>query len=284
MTQAASENRVVPPDESTKSGSVRLRPIVLRELGSVSAVDQATRLLWKVWDARSDSERSEVMNASTLRALAFSNNYVFGAYYQGKLVGCSVGFFGCEPGESRKPGILHSHIVGVDPSVQNRGVGFAIKKHQRVWAKARGLKTIEWTYDPLVRRNAHFNLCKLAAAVVAYEPDFYGELNDGINTSERTDRLVVRWRLDDPAVAAAVDRGTPDKTADLYRDHGDAKRIRIPRDVEVLRRREPQAAEDYRFRVRAQFQSLIDGDYGVVGLTSRGEYVLLPQRVIRHLG
>jgi predicted GNAT superfamily acetyltransferase len=272
-------------DTAVYSGPVGpLRPIRMEQLTSVQEIDQATRLLWKVWDARSDTERSEVMNASALRALAFSGNYVFGAYYQEKLVGCSVGFFGCEPGGSHKPGILHSHIVGVDPSVQNRGVGFEIKKHQRDWARAKGLTTIEWTFDPLVRRNAHVNLCKLAATVVSYEPDFYGALNDGINTNEHTDRLVVRWRLDDPAVAAAVDRGASDRVADLYRDHSDAKRIQVPRDIEALRRETPQEAEECRHRVRSQFRTFLKSGYEVVGLTSDGEYVLLPHKVARPLG
>ena len=57
-------------------------------------------------------------------------------------------------------------------------VGHALKMHQRRWALERGLSTITWTFDPLVARNAYFNLAKLGATPVHYYEDFYGELGD----------------------------------------------------------------------------------------------------------
>ena len=55
-----------------------------------------------------------------------------------------------------------------------------------------------WTFDPLVRANARFNLVKLGAVAVAYLTDFYGEMQDGINAGDRSDRCAVKWELDDP--------------------------------------------------------------------------------------
>ncbi len=56
-----------------------------------------------------------------------------------------------------------------------------MKLHQRAWAIARGIPVIEWTFDPLVARNAYFNIRKLGAMPVEYLPNFYGIMGDGIN-------------------------------------------------------------------------------------------------------
>ena len=87
-----------------------------------------------------------------MRALSHAGNYVAGAFEGDRLAGGSVGSSAGHP--------LHSHVTG---AAIGRGIGFALKLHQRAWALARELERITWTYDPLVRRNAHFNLAKLGA-------------------------------------------------------------------------------------------------------------------------
>ena len=62
---------------------------------------------------------------------------------------------------------------------------------------------VVWTFDPLVARNAWFNLAKLGALPTAYLEDFYGPMTDAINAGMASDRLLLTWRLDDPAVAGA---------------------------------------------------------------------------------
>ena len=56
-----------------------------------------------------------------------------------------------------------------------------------------GMAKIVWTFDPLVRRNAMFNLARLGARATRYEVDFYGPVRDAINGEDETDRLVVEW-------------------------------------------------------------------------------------------
>jgi predicted GNAT superfamily acetyltransferase len=114
------------------------------------------------------------------------------------MVGASAGFFTAPPDPA-----LHSHITGVAPTGQHRGVGFALKLHQRAWALARGVPLVVWTFDPLVARNAWFNLAKLGARPTAYLEDFYGPMPDAINAGMASDRLLLAWELDDPAVVAA---------------------------------------------------------------------------------
>src|SRR5581483_10885895 len=88
-------------------------------------------------------------------------------------------------------------ITGVVGAHQGAHLGYELKQHQRTWALDRGLTAIEWTFDPLVRRNAYFNLVKLGAEIIRYEPDFYGPMRDATNAGDESDRVVTRWKLID---------------------------------------------------------------------------------------
>ncbi|STS10865.1 Uncharacterized conserved protein [Gordonia bronchialis] len=98
------------------------------------------------------------VSTDMLRALSHAGNYVAGAFIGDHLAGGSVGFFGAPVGHT-----LHSHITGVSKRGRGHNVGYALKMHQRTWALHRGLRTITWTFDPLVARNAYFNITKLGA-------------------------------------------------------------------------------------------------------------------------
>jgi predicted GNAT superfamily acetyltransferase len=154
---------------------------------------------------------------------------------------------------------LHSHITGVAPGAQGRGVGRALKQHQREWARAHGLATITWTFDPLVRRNAWFNLVRLGAVGIEYLPDFYGSMSDAVNAGDLSDRLLVRWDVTDRPRAV----GRQDDT-----------RCQVPEDIEALRRTDPAAAKEWRLAVRDALLSAMGAGAVVVGITSDGHYRL----------
>ncbi len=130
-------------------------------------------------------------------------------------VAASVGFLAAPVGRA-----LHSNITGVRPAGLGRSIGWAVKLHQRAWALAAGLDLVTWTYDPLIRRNAWFNVAKLAARPVAYEVDFYGTMRDARNDGDESDRLYVRWPLDRPAVLAAAEGRTASVDVDALRGSG----------------------------------------------------------------
>jgi predicted GNAT superfamily acetyltransferase len=53
-----------------------------------------------------------------------------------------------------------------------------------------------WTYDPLVARNAHFNINRLGARPVEYVIDMYGSATgSALHGALPTDRFVVSWDL-----------------------------------------------------------------------------------------
>jgi predicted GNAT superfamily acetyltransferase len=170
--------------------------VVLHELRGHRELAAAQRLFEEIW--RPAQGNPPPMTAELLRALAHAGNYVAGAFAGTRMVGASAGFFTAPP----DPG-LHSHITGVAPTGRHHGVGFALKVHQRAWALARGIRVVAWTFDPLVARNAWFNLAKLGARPTGYLEDFYGPMTDAINAGMASDRLLLAWELDDPAVAAA---------------------------------------------------------------------------------
>ena len=170
------------------------------------------------------------IDANTIVALAHSGNYVVIAEHDGADVGAGLGFFG-PPGNAT----LHSHIVGAT----ERGAGRVIKHHQRAWCAERGVGSITWTFDPLVARNAWFNLSVLGARPVEYLVDHYGELRDEINAGQPSDRILLTW-----PVAPAPDPPAP-PDPELV--------IEIPADIEALRRTDPDAARAWRLRTRERF-------------------------------
>ncbi|MFD0586079.1 hypothetical protein [Dactylosporangium darangshiense] len=172
----------------------------LVELSSIAELDECSALLQRVWRA---AHPAEIASPSMLRTYAHSGNYVAGAYRAGVLIGAAVGFFGREG--SGPDGVLHlhSHLAGVERGGHGQGVGRALKLHQRAWTLARGVPEVHWTYDPLIGRNAYFNLQRLGAEVAEYLPGFYGRMTDGINSGDLTDRVLVVWRLADARVRSS---------------------------------------------------------------------------------
>ena len=211
MTQDPEGAAADPPEASQAAvAAAGAAGVVIRELRRHEERKAARRLFEDVW--RPEVGDPPPMTAELLRALGHAGNYVAGAFAGGgrgtpegrpggsgaRMVGASAGFFTAPPECA-----LHSHITGVAPGEEHRGVGFALKVHQRAWALARGLAAVTWTFDPLVARNAWFNLAKLGALPTAYLEDFYGPMTDAINAGTASDRLLLAWRLRDPAVAAA---------------------------------------------------------------------------------
>jgi predicted GNAT superfamily acetyltransferase len=259
----------------------------VRELKTLAELEAVYRLYDGIW--RPDPKNPPV-TTEMLRALTKAGNYVAGAYDGDELVGACVGFF-APPSE----GALHSHVAGVSGQARGRSVGFALKVHQRAWAMLRGISVVSWTFDPLVRRNAYFNIVKLAARPTEYLTNFYGDMRDGINSGGDTDRLLVRWELGTPAVAAASagEPATVDAGLELARGAvvglssssdgrpapgslaGKTLLVAIPPDIEGLRGTDPEGAQAWRTAVREVLGTLIADGARVTGFDRAGWYLLI---------
>lgn len=266
----------------SRPGGVPL--ISVRMLEEPVELMTAERLLQRVWG--SDAVQ---LNAATMRAFAHTGNYVAGAFLSdessepGEMVACAVGFFA--PPDERS---LHSHIAGVDSRFAGRGIGTALKNHQRAWCLDRGVTSMTWTFDPAIARNAFFNITKLGVSVMAYLENFYGALDDDLNAGSPTDRLLVRWDLQITArvrTAAATATAAGASALDVDRDGEPVVRgvdpvvspvlVQIPADMEGLRRTDPTRAARWRFALREVLGPYVNDEaWRVTGFLKQGYYVL----------
>lgn len=226
-------------------------PIDIRELTTVAAIAEAGAVLDAVWPGD-----RQTMPSNLLRALQHAGNYVVGLFDADGMIGASAGFFG--PPESRS---LHSHVTGILPTHRGRGLGRVLKQHQREWALARGIAHITWTFDPLIARNAHFNLAVLGATVREYLVDQYGPMADAVNRGDATDRLLADWRIAEPATPPILPEAVESS-------------IGVPADIESLRRTAPTEAARWRLRVREQFLRATEDGLMVGGFDDRRGYLL----------
>ncbi|MER7278694.1 GNAT family N-acetyltransferase [Dactylosporangium sp. NPDC000244] len=247
--------------------------IAVAELGTIEEMTEACALLDHIW--RPDPG-DPLITLKLLKGLSHSGSYVAGVFADGKLAGACVGFLASDG--------LHSHIAGIDSTLRGRHAGLALKLHQRAWALRRGIGLISWTFDPLVSRNAYFNLTKLGAVPTQYLANFYGAMHDEINAGTETDRLLVHWDLTSGVAAPPVD-GALDRAVDglsvgpdggPVRGRVDGRRVlvAVPADIERLRRADPAAAGRWRAATREVLGGLMATGHTVTGFTRDGRYVI----------
>ncbi len=225
----------------------------IRTLDTAAELASIVTVFQQVWGSV-----TPIVGVELLRAIAHSGGYVAGAFDAGNIVGASFGFLARHRGEEA----LHSHVTGILPGVQHSGVGRAMKTHQRQWAADRSIPWITWTFDPLVRRNAWFNIEVLGAHVSEYLVNFYGPMTDSINSRDETDRLVVAWPTDD-----STPRPAPPASSHPVE-------VATPEDIVVLRRTDPSEAERWRYDVREQLATALDRGGVVTAFTRDGSYVV----------
>lgn len=137
---------------------------------------------------------------------------LLGAFDEGRLIGIALAFF-TAPGLLR----LHSHRVGVLADYENQGIGTMLKLAQREDALRRCIKVIQWTFDPMLSRNAYFNIEKLGGIARRYIPNLYGITSSPLHGGLPTDRLLIEWDLDSPHVAQVLSGNKPAPLAEVVR-------------------------------------------------------------------
>jgi predicted GNAT superfamily acetyltransferase len=124
---------------------------------------------------------------------------------KGTLVGFAMSLPGIKESPEGPRPYLHSHMLAVRPSHRNRGLGAQLKWEQRREALSRGIRHMEWTFDPLEIKNAFLNIHRLGATACEYLVDFYGVSSSRLQGGLPTDRLLAEWKLDSPRVQASFD-------------------------------------------------------------------------------
>jgi predicted GNAT superfamily acetyltransferase len=170
--------------------------VIVRRCETLEEFHGCVALEREIWG----EEDLEVEPVTTFVIAARTGGQVLGAYDGPTLVGFTLALAAIRNGAA----FLHSHMTGVRATHRDRGVGRLLKISQREEALGRDLHLIEWTFDPLEMRNAHFNLNRLGAICRCYLPDLYGVTTSPLHRGLPTDRLLAEWHLDSLRVIAAL--------------------------------------------------------------------------------
>ena len=248
--------------------------VVVRSMHSIADLELARDVFDLTWALPGGGSTMEL---NLLRALEHSESYVAAAFSaeapHGPAVGAALAFLGRhQVADGSRELHLHSHMAAAVPAWRNRHVGTALKQHQRAWAIRHGIPVIAWTFDPLVRRNARFNLVKLGAVVSEYLPDFYGQMTDAVNAGDRTARLLAWWVVDSERARRAATDGI-DVIAEAP---AGSIVVPLPGDIVEIRASDPAVALEWRLRVREALMSAMAEGFTVEGVTAEGSYVLVP--------
>jgi predicted GNAT superfamily acetyltransferase len=238
--------------------------IIVRKCERLEEFHQCVALQREIWGEAD----LEVEPATMFIVAAHTGGQVLGAFDGERMVGYTLAVVGFCDGVL----FLHSHMTGVQQDYRDRGVGRMLKLFQRDEALGRGIRLIQWTFDPLELRNAHFNLNRLGAICRKYFPNLYGVTTSPLHRGLKTDRLLAEWHLDTKRVVAAIE--------ELAKDPVDAPaQIELPAGLERWQREDSPEVAKVQTRVRDEFTKWFSKGYAAVALrTPPGNraYLLTP--------
>jgi chorismate synthase len=252
--------------------------VEIRPLRSHEEYLECVRLQRETWGERF----TDVVPATILKVNQRISGVTAGAFDRGgRMLGFVFGMTGVENGIP----VHWSDMLAVRPDARGMGLGQRLKEYQREVLLPIGVRTIYWTYDPLVARNAHLNLNRLGADAAEYVPDMYGETDSELHRGLGTDRFVVAWRIgeqrvtdalagkrrsDQTAMRAAPVVNPSERTTRLPTwtppaTTPTAVRIEIPWDIHEVRQVSPAAAVEWRRTTREAFLWAFAQGYRVTG-------------------
>lgn len=214
----------------------------------------------------------------------YNGGILLGAFNEERLIGFQYSF----PGYKEGTVYLCSHMLGVLPDYRKTGLGKMLKEYQRKLAIEMGYELIVWTFDPLESINAYLNIHKLKGVTGSYLENHYGNLNDSLNKGLPTDRFLVEWWINSGHVRDKRDN-CQDLTNSLLQTNidewdspiitvsksvkpvHDAYTVPIPEDFQLLKKRNPNLAMEWRLKTRVIFQQLLSKDYVAVDLIRKPE-------------
>jgi predicted GNAT superfamily acetyltransferase len=240
--------------------------IVVRKCSALEEFQTCVELQREIWD----EEDLEIEPVTMFVVASITGGQVLGAFDGNKMVGYTLAVVGLRRGLV----YLHSHQTGVSAAYRDRGVGRMLKLFQRDEALGRGIRLVEWTFDPLELKNAHFNLNRLGAICRRFVPNLYGVTTSPLHRGIETDRLVAEWWLDSPRVVAAIQNLVPSPNATNA-----PAAIELPAELEQWKQDSPQQVKAVQTRMRGEFTKWFAREYAALGVRT-GEkgaaYLLAP--------
>lgn len=268
--------------------------ITVKPIKDIPSCHHLTNVHRRIWTGAGGIE---IIPVHVLITLAKNGGMVLAAYDDDGptdtdgMIGFIIGWLATVPeteGRETAPTLKHcSHIAGVLPGWQGKGVGLKLKLAQREFVLKQGMVDYAtWTYDPLYWVNARMNIHRLGAVCNTYKRNVYGEMADDLNAGAPTDRCQVDWFLNSDQVKKAIDPNHPKRIWDiaslqiltatkvgpgirkpdqptLHLD-GTPIALPLPDDVTALRKNDSQLLIDWRLFQREVFEAAFGAGYLLV--------------------
>jgi predicted GNAT superfamily acetyltransferase len=257
--------------------------VTIRDLASLEEYQECCEIQEETW-GRGFSER---VPAAILRVSQMIGGVTAGAFAaSGRMVGFVFGMTGIRDGR-----LAHwSDMLAVREEARGHHIGDLLKHYQREKVRDIGVEVMFWTFDPLVARNAHFNINRLGARPVQYVVDMYGaNTGSALHGRMPTDRVIIGWELDHPHMPTpgmdAPRNGdersplvNPVEASGRPRlelsDGAPQVRVQVPHDSAAIRASDEDRALEWRHVVRDAFSHYLDRGYVVNRFVRRGSDAL----------
>jgi predicted GNAT superfamily acetyltransferase len=271
--------------------------ITYRDLTTLDDFAVVVDLEREIWGPGYD----DVVPVPILAVSVHSGGILIGAFDGDDMIGFVYSLPGIKDGKPTQ----WSHMAGVLPAYQSRGLGYGLKLLQRERALNAGLDLVQWTYDPLQAMNAHLNFAKLGVVVEEYAVNIYGVSGSPLHGGNPTDRFVADWWIRKPHVerrlapaamtmrdqgvaeAGRINRAAP---AGEWLECGglnltlDARRlaVEIPTGFTEMLSKAPELALAWRMATREIFTTYFERGYRAVEFfldrpSRKGSYLLVRQ-------
>jgi predicted GNAT superfamily acetyltransferase len=224
--------------------------IKLRNLETLHEFREILRLQKEIWGF-SDLELLPVRLFVVVHKVG---GQIIGAFDGDRMIGFLCAIPGTRQGDTH----LHSHMMGVQPPYRNLGIGRMLKLAQRDEALSRGIRLVEWTFDPFELKNAYFNIERLGAVVRRYVLNQYGTTTSHLHGGLPTDRCVAEWYLDGERALATLD-------GRRVSHEGMVERVAVPADIADIRQHEPKRAREIQLRLSEAFLAHFQRGLAVTG-------------------
>lgn len=259
---------------STIDSNANSSPVVIRELQTSKDYLACVDLQEATWGIGF----AEKVPPAILKIAQKIGGIAAGAFdAQGGLVGFVFGLTGLQDGEN----VHWSHLLATRNEWRDHGIGQQLKYYQRRQVLARGVRTMYWTFDPLVARNAHLNVNKLGVVVVEYARDMYvDDPASPVQAGIGMDRFIVKWDLAEdvapgassrpasgppphaPVINVAPRSGLPAPVSGMASGAG-AVQVQIPGDIQEIQSSDLGLAARWRESTRSAFEHYLSSGYRV---------------------
>ena len=276
--------------------------ITVRQVTDLENINYVREVQRRVWG----SDPEDILPTHIPVAVIMSGGGLVCAYADngpsefGGMIGFAIWWMGVGKDPDDPPGSglkvkASSHMAGVLPEWQSLGIGAKLKLAQARVVRDQGMTDwITWTFDPLYRGNAVFNIRRLGATSRRFHSDIYGDLPDSINAGWPSDRITVDWHIDSPDILHSVDSprpaivwdpaamkipvvdvndaGLPKPPTEAFNLDGSTLAIPLPDSMSDIRNQDKELALDWRYSMRHTLEEVFAAGYKIVDCVNLSEY------------